>query len=324
MIRLIKYDSTMKITDVAHSIRKDLGYIPTTPVNAVYTEKIHGTNASVCFNEIDGLWVQSRNSIIEVGNDNYGCASFVKERKREFMDIVNKLAEKYNINLLRETIVIYFEFTGGNIQQQSACSGMTKRAILFNMFEVFDEKGRVGYFNNDTSPNESANIYNNLERKIVTIDFNNIETTYEKLMDIVLKLEENSEIGSKMGVDGNTGEGIIVELYLDGKYYKFKVKGEKHSKTSIKKIKLQKDDNPLAIAFAEKHTRIRLEQCWSETIGENVPSNKDIGNFLKWINSDINKEEQNELAKNSLEMKDVSRYIVEISKTWFFEKLLIK
>ena len=224
MIRLIKYDSTMKITDVAHSIRKDLGYIPTTPVNAVYTEKIHGTNASVCFNEIDGLWVQSRNSIIEVGNDNYGCASFVKERKREFMDIVNKLAEKYNINLLRETIVIYFEFTGGNIQQQSACSGMTKRAILFNMFEVFDEKGRVGYFNNDTSPNESANIYNNLERKIVTIDFNNIETTYEKLMDIVLKLEENSEIGSKMGVDGNTGEGIIVELYLDGKYYKFKVK----------------------------------------------------------------------------------------------------
>ena len=45
-------------------------------VNAFATEKTHGTNASVCFSEPDGFWVQSRTSIITPDNDNAQCARY--------------------------------------------------------------------------------------------------------------------------------------------------------------------------------------------------------------------------------------------------------
>jgi hypothetical protein len=46
--------------------------LPTLKVTA--SEKIHGTNASVCYSNPDGIWFQSRKNIITPDTDNAGCA----------------------------------------------------------------------------------------------------------------------------------------------------------------------------------------------------------------------------------------------------------
>ena len=48
------------------------------------TIKLHGTNAGVCYNAVDGLWVQSRENIITPESDNAGFAFFVASTESEF------------------------------------------------------------------------------------------------------------------------------------------------------------------------------------------------------------------------------------------------
>lgn len=52
-------------------------------ITVVGTEKIHGTNASVCYNSVDGFWVQSRENIITTEKDNVGCAFSVESKKEQ-------------------------------------------------------------------------------------------------------------------------------------------------------------------------------------------------------------------------------------------------
>src|ERR1044072_4822402 len=45
------------------------------------TVKLHGTNFGVVYNEIDGIWAQSRENIITPEKDNAGSAFFVQVNK---------------------------------------------------------------------------------------------------------------------------------------------------------------------------------------------------------------------------------------------------
>jgi len=46
------------------------------------TVKLHGTNSSICLNATDGFWVQSRQNIITIENDNADFAAFAEKNKR--------------------------------------------------------------------------------------------------------------------------------------------------------------------------------------------------------------------------------------------------
>lgn len=71
------------------SVVKAAKYVEPTPVlKAFGTEKIHGTNASVCYSEPDGFWVQSRNGIITPQNDNAECALYAEKNKEAWLGII--------------------------------------------------------------------------------------------------------------------------------------------------------------------------------------------------------------------------------------------
>ena len=53
--------------------------LPKPVLRFVGTIKLHGSNASCCFNDIDGLWAQSREDIITPEKDNAGFAFFVEQ-----------------------------------------------------------------------------------------------------------------------------------------------------------------------------------------------------------------------------------------------------
>ena len=47
---------------------------------------------------------------------------------------------------------------------------------------------------------------------------------------------------------------------------------------------------------------------------------KKMGDFLKWINNDVMKEEIDTLNDNGLEPKDVNSAISNLARTWFLDK----
>ena len=50
------------------------------------TVKLHGTNAGVSFNMLEGMWAQSRENIITPEKDNAGFAFFVETNRGAFQN----------------------------------------------------------------------------------------------------------------------------------------------------------------------------------------------------------------------------------------------
>ena len=69
-------------------------------------------------------------------------------------------------------------------------------------------------------------------------------------------------------------------------------------------------------------TENRLNQGLEKVFGINGRLDvKKTGEFLKWLVSDITREEMDTLSKNGLEPKDVTSTISKRGKDWFFGKL---
>ena len=121
------------------------------------------------------------------------------------------------------------------------------------------------------------------------------------------------------------GEGLCwVGHYKDSRYV-FKVKGEKHSSSKVKKLahvdieKMNSIEEFVNYAVTENRLNQAIEQVFTSTSIQ--PSQKGTGDFLRWMVKDVMKEETDTMVKNGLEPKDVNKYISEKARRWFFTKL---
>lgn len=64
----------------------------------------------------------------------------------------------------------------------------------------------------------------------------------------------------------------------------------------------------------------RLEQGLKEIFGEEEPDRRRMGDFMRWVASDVIKEESDTIEESGLERKDVMKVISKIAKDWFFEQ----
>lgn len=322
------------------------------PVITVHaTEKIHGTNASVCYSNPDGLWVQSRENIITLEKDNAGCATNVYSNKNAWMQLINTLAEEHKINLDNYIISIYYEWSGGNIQKASAVSGLDKRAIIFKHFKVsplepqdeeatetaywlptsvtgslsFDEADPVAWVDYT-----NVNIYNimNFPNWEFEVDFNHPKLSQNKFIELVEeRIEPCSPLGKEMGIENNIGEGIVCEFWFQDSLNRFKVKGEKHSTSRVKVLSPVDEEKEMnKINFANKVvTPGRCEQAWQKTFGIDneisVPDAKFTGDFLRFVMQDIMAEEVQTLFDHQLEFKDTNKLVSKLARDWFLEQL---
>jgi hypothetical protein len=301
------------------------------------TEKIHGTNAAVCYNNIDGLWVQSRNNIITIENDNAGCAFAVNRNKDGWFDVISRLVKIYNIDVDMYTVSVFYEWCGGNIQAKSALTGIEKTSIIFQHFKVspidtFNEELSVWYDTMGIQPdNLDFKIYNisNFPTYEIEIDFNNPLLSQNEMIKLVEEvIEPASPVGKAFGQESNVGEGIVFVFLLNGTLQRFKVKGEKHSNSKVKTLKpVDNEKEQIKIDFANYAANpLRLEQAWQNTFGINneklEPSIKSLGNFLKAVMNDVVKEEMDILAEKNLEPKDVSSLINNVARRWFNDELV--
>jgi len=325
--------------------------IPFPVINAIGTEKIHGTNAGVCFSNSDGFWVQSRKNIIDAPNnpnfteapDNADCAFFAYEKYEAWMQIIKALALHYNIDLDREIISVYFEWSGGNIQKKSALSGLDKRAIIFQHFKVSPLEPQLNNAGEEVSArwletktthyldDVESNIFNimNFPKVELEIDFNHPSIAQNKMIELVKELEKNSLVGQAFGIKQNIGEGYVFTLEFKGKIHRFKVKGEAHAKGSGKVKTLKPVDEELENKKIEFVNNIackefRLDQIYNEVFDVLNGGEGDIkrtGDYLKAVVTDVMKEEADIMEEQELTPKMVNGMISKVARGYMLSRV---
>lgn len=296
---------------------------------------VHNSNGAVCYNVHDNLWVQSRSNIITVENDNQGCAMFVERTRTDWLYIIDCLASEHDIDLENYTISIYFEFCGGNIQKNSAVSGLDKRAIIFEHFkvspiEVESDESAKWYktlADNEWTSNPSTNIFNIMDFPTheFDINFNSPELFQNDFIKMVERIEEESPVGKQFGKDGNIGEGFVFShLTENNELIQFKVKGEKHSNSKVKTLKevdLEKLGRLDKFVESICHSW-RFEQALTEVFGSDYEKNLDrrkLGEYLKWVGQDTVKEESDLIVESGFEMKEVMQKVNQKAKNYFMQ-----
>ena len=297
------------------------------------TVKLHGTNFGVCYNTVDGLWAQSRENIITPQSDNAGSAFFVESNKEAFLELFNQVKEKLNLDLTTNTISIYGEWAGKGIQKSVAISNIDKSMFIFGVKitpHLKDENDKTPAYWVDSSylRNHEHKIYNIEDYKSyeIEIDFNYPQLSQNKIIEMTIEVEDECPVGKEFGFEV-IGEGIVFSHMTEsGEVYRFKSKGEKHSKAS-KVTTLKPVDDAKINNIIETVNKVtpdwRLEQMLDKTfdiINGGKIDVKKMGDFIRNVIADIIKEESDTISEAGLEPKDINAKISERCRNYFFAK----
>ena len=294
------------------------------------TVKLHGTNAGVCYNHDDGLWAQSRENIITPESDNAGFAFFVESNKEIFTNLIVDVASANGLNILHNTISIYGEWCGGNIQKGVGICNLPKSFFIFGVkvtphTETEEERKANPAYWVDYSYLQApeARIFNidAFPTWEMDIDFNHPELSQNKLSELTLAVEAECPVAKAFGFSG-VGEGIVWSCEYKGSVHRFKVKGEKHSSSKVKTLAAVDVDkiNSIKEFIDYSVTESRFNQGLEKTFPNGEPIDiKKMGQLIKWVNDDIIKEEMDTMVANKLEPKDIGKYVSTKVREMFFK-----
>lgn len=280
------------------------------------TVKLHGTNAGIIKNG-EEIYCQSRKEVLDYPKrDNYGFALFVHKRKEILKEIFATISQK-------QECAIYGEWCGGNIQKGVGLTELEKMFVIFGVKIYEPEPEWVNVEQQLIKKFNEHGIYHIKQFPYfkMTIDFNRPKDYQNELVELTQQVEQQCPVSKFFGIDG-IGEGIvwkgITEGWTSSRYW-FKVKGDKHSSSKIKKlapVDTEKIKN--AQKFAEYAvTESRLNQAL-EHVELDI---KKTGEFIKWILNDIMKEEADTMADNDLSKQNIGGSISKIARDWFFKKI---
>jgi len=286
------------------------------------TVKLHGTNAAIGYSKQGGLWCQSRERILSIEKDNAGFAFWVESHKEYFEKTLN-----IDAFFAYDAIIVYGEWAGGNIQKGVGVAELEKSFYPFYLEYLKDGEAveRVTFPNGRLQGNW---LYNSEVRVFsitafdvysVNIDFNCPELVQNILAEITEAVENECPVAKYFGVSG-IGEGVVWTAEWNNQVLRFKVKGEKHSSSKVKTLaSVDVEKVGSAVEFADNVvTDSRFNQAIENVFnGEGVDIKK-LGDVIKWVMNDVLKEEIDTMAANSLEPKDVGKYISQKVKEKFF------
>jgi hypothetical protein len=337
----INYPKTNQFRDVISAINRKVTFvgldengeaiyddtIPKPVITFKGTVKLHGSNASVCYNSKDGIWIQSRNEYSTLSENNTFLSNFgqfVFANENSFITLFEEISLfNKRINLSKYTITIYGEWAGKGIQKNVAIAQLEKAFYIFAIKISDINNEEVSFF---VSPEgysmPEVAIYNvhDFQTYSIDIDFNMPGLAQNQLIAITNEVEKECPIAKSLGVSG-TGEGVVWTAEYKNAFYMFKVKGEKHSVTNVKKLAAIDVEKLKSIqAFIEYAvTENRFKQACENVIPDNVLDRKYLGELIKWTIKDVTEEEADTMQKNGLVLKDVNKYIAEKVKLMLFQ-----
>jgi hypothetical protein len=296
------------------------------------TVKLHGTNAAVSFNAPSGMWAQSRENIITPEKDNAGFAFFAHSHEVQFMRLFHDVAVNNDIDMHKNTITIYGEWAGANIQKGVGICNLPKSFFIFGVkitphIETEEElKANPAYWvDYSYLRNVDAKIYNidDYPTYSIEIDFNMPQLVQNQLSELTIAVEEECPVAKAFGFSG-IGEGIVWSCEYQGVVHRFKVKGELHSSSKVKTLaavdveKLNSIKEFVDYAVTDSRVNQAIENVFPNQEPLDV---KKMGDVIRWVVNDVIKEEMDTMVENNVEPKEINKYISAKTREMFFAKL---
>lgn len=301
------------------------------------TVKLHGTNGGVGWaKDSPVLSIQSRKQLITTESDNAGFARFVTAQTAIFQKLLALLAH----DLDRDMVHVFGEWCGKGIQKGVGIAEVDPLFVIFGVRteRIINANGTEEPIGEWYSPQiipqgmictlNEHRIYHSfqfphweLEVKFSPVGLGEAQTELSRMTDLV---EQECPVAKYFGITG-VGEGIVWTGEYQRHYLRFKVKGEKHSVSKVKTLasvdteKLRNIEEFADYAVTEN----RMNQGYDElfTKQEKEASMREMGTFIRWVSSDVIKEEMDTLTENGLTSKDVGKAISQRARTWFINKL---
>jgi len=286
------------------------------------TVKLHGTNAAIVFTK-GGVSFQSRERVLTLTEDNAGFMNHFVQFPEALLDMRDDICKACKLHRTGDhTVAVYGEWCGGNIQKGVAITGLAKMFVIFAI-KVNDEWID---FRDIPLLNSYVSIYhvNQFGGWFVTVDFNQPEVAQNLFVKITEQVEAQCPVGSAFGVDG-VGEGVVWRCTTDpSEELWFKVKGEKHSASKVKTlgsidVEAMQSQNAFVAATV---TENRLEQGLQNLVNEQLKpfDMTSMGDFIRWVHTDIVKEESDVIAASGLDPKKVGGPIAKAARSWYVKR----
>lgn len=322
IVRDIQYKANFKgLDDTGQPIYKE-SVKPTLTFTA--TTKLHGTNAGVCYTPKEGVYAQKRSSLLpkDALSAHFGFNTFVQVEKKDFFeDFMKDLWTAHCED--GEQIILYGEWAGTGVQKSVGISELPKGFYIFGLKSYNPTEDTHKWLPIDDLDMEDIDKVFNIKdfpTWSLDIDFNNPGMSQNTLVDITNEIEKECPVAKQLGVPEGIGEGAVWTCFWEGNKYIFKVKGEKHSVSKVKKLASVDPEVLKSInEFVEYAcTPNRIEQGIQET---NSSEKRHMPDLLRWVANDIITEETDTLVANSLEWKQVAREVSTRVRQYYFSKL---
>jgi len=324
----------IKIENIENKVSYDISVKDT---NCFFVNGLlaHNSNAGVSFTagkDVGGgtYWAQSRENIITPEKDNAGFAFFVESKKTVFKKFVDQINGANLFDLSNNTVTIYGEWCGGNIQKGVGICNLPKSFFIFGVkvspHTSSEEELKANpafWIPSHYLSSPEDNIYNieDFPTYSMDIDFNMPQLVQNELSELTIAVEEECPVAKAFGFSG-IGEGIVWTAEFKGNVHRFKVKGEKHSSSKVKTLasvdveKLEGIQKFVDYAVTESRFKQAIENVFPN---QEPIDTKKLGDVIRWVVNDVIKEEMDTMVENKIEPKEVNKYISAKAREMFFK-----
>lgn len=315
--------------ELLHNVRRTLEAVGKL-LQVTYRAKIklHGTNAGVQITPDGKVAAQKRSQIITPKSDNVGFATWVNKNIEYFAALKNK-----------SHVTLYGEWCGHSIQKGVALNQIDRKIWAIFAMQYGGVNGEIAKL--EIRPEKILEFLPEHEDIFVlpfygdpiTLNFSDVEQlkiasdTINEMVESVEKVDP--WVKETFGIEG-VGEGLVMypitndvverESYTE---LMFKAKGFKHQIIKQKQpvqINAEVADN--IQEFVDLFvTEARLQQGVTEACNGEYDI-KRMGQFLKWISRDINKESIAELEGSELTWNEVNKPLINKARNWYKNKCL--
>ena len=328
-----KYPKIPQLKDVVYEVKQKSSYEinddgiavasvkPLPTLDFVGTVKLHGTNAAVVQTSA-GIHFQSRNRILTLDNDNAGFANAMSELPWENAFEELRITHRMDFDKEPETISIFGEWCGGNIQSGVALTQLEKQFVIFGLQidgEWINIEMNFGMLNY-----AGITVITDYPTWHVSIDFNEVYAVGPELEDITKRVERLCPFGLAHGVEG-IGEGVVWTCTTPGwESLRFKVKGQEHSKSNVKTFSAA---DTASMELMDKFARTalteeRLKHGLDYLREMNLPLiQKSTGDYLRYVVADVIVEEARQLEELGIDPKKVGKALSHVAKIYYFRNL---
>jgi hypothetical protein len=282
------------------------------------TVKLHGTNHGVCRAPNGDMYTQSREHITAFESDNAGSHVWSMQNAELFRSVFANIGEVG----VDDTIQIFGEWCGGNIQKGVGLNNVPKMFVVFAIRVSKDAESQQ-FFSEAAVRRVCEGVLTTVydfPNRTIEIDFNKPEIAQARLIELTEAVEKDCPVARKLlgpNFEGElVGEGIVWTTVFKGNTLRFKVKGEKHSSSKVKVLAAVDVEKMSSIRefVSSVVTESRLNQGLEHTTAREP---KYTGEFLKWVMSDIYKEESDTMVANGFTSKEVSGPMSTAIRQWF-------